>query len=76
MGAAAACIREGPWGGQVRGYKAQSYLLTGQVLLELLQLLLLALNLQLHLTDGFSQASATRWCSLNQRITAAVAIFV
>lgn len=71
-------IREGPMGRSGEGTQSSrdSYLLTGQVLLELLQLLLLALNLQLHFTDGFSEASATGWRSLDQRITAAVAIFV
>lgn len=54
----------------------ESYLLTGQVLLELLQLFLLAFNLQLHLGDWFREASATRWCSLDRGITTALAIFV
>ena len=54
MEAAAACVREGPLGRSGEGTQnsRDSYLLTGQVLLELLQLLLLALNLQLHLRDG------------------------
>lgn len=61
MEAAAAHIREGPLGRSGEGTQnsRDSYLLTGQVLLELLQLLLLALNLQLHLRDGFSEASTT-----------------
>jgi hypothetical protein len=62
------------WGGP-RQKAGDIYLLTGQFFLEPFQLLLLALNLQLHLRGEYADV-ATAWQPLTWRVTTAVTIFV